>query len=304
MEFLRGTGAGPGRSRRHGAAYPIRITRPEYRSARAGFRRRVAVMTDLTGSLSGRAALVTGASRGIGHAIAAELLTRGASVTITARKPDELAAAAKELVEGPAGGAEDRVLAVVGNAGSAEARAESVDATVAAFGRLDILVNNTGINPVYGLLVDADLDGIRKIFEINIVSMIAYVQLAYRAWMAEHGGSIINLASVGGLRSTGVIAAYGASKAALIRLTEELAWELGPSIRVNAVAPAVVKTKFAAALYAEGEEKISAAYPMKRLGNPEDVAALVGFLVSDEASWITGETVRVDGGLLATGTLG
>ena len=139
---------------------------------------------------------------------------------------------------------------------------------MAAFGRLDILVNNTGINPVYGPLVDADLDGVRKIFEINVVSMLAYVQLAYRAWMAEHGGSIINLASVGGLRSTGVIAAYGASKAAVIRLTEELAWQLGPAIRVNAVAPAVVKTKFAAALYAEGEEKVSAAYPMKRLGQP------------------------------------
>jgi NAD(P)-dependent dehydrogenase (short-subunit alcohol dehydrogenase family) len=257
-------------------------------------------MTDLTG----RAALITGASRGIGHAIAAELLTRGASVTITARKPDELAAAAEELVAGPAGGASDRVLAVAGNAGSAESREESVQRTVAAFGRLDILVNNTGVNPVYGPLVDADLDGIRKIFEINIVSMIAYVQLAHRAWMGEHGGSIVNLASVGGLRSTGKIAAYGASKAAVIRFTEELAWELGPSIRVNAVAPAVVKTKFAAALYADGEDKVSAAYPMKRLGNPEDVAALVGFLVSDEASWITGETVRVDGGLLATGTLG
>jgi NAD(P)-dependent dehydrogenase (short-subunit alcohol dehydrogenase family) len=261
-------------------------------------------MTDLTGSLSGRAALVTGASRGIGHAIAAELLSRGASVTITARKPDELAAAAQELVDGPAGGASERVLAVAGNAGSAEAREESVQRTVAAFGRLDILVNNTGVNPVYGPLVNADLDGIRKIFEINIVSMIAYVQLAHRAWMAEHGGSIVNLASVGGLRSTGVIAGYGASKAAVIRLTEELAWELGPAIRVNAVAPAIVKTKFAAALYAEGEDKVSAAYPMKRLGRPEDVAALVGFLVSDEASWITGETVRVDGGILATGTLG
>ena len=116
--------------------------------------------------------------------------------------------------------------------------------------------------------MDADLDGVRKIFEINVVSMLAYVQLAYRAWMAEHGGSIVNLASVGGLRSTGVIAAYGASKAAVIRLTEELAWQLGPAIRVNAVAPAVVKTKFAAALYAEGEDKISAAYPMKRLGRP------------------------------------
>jgi NAD(P)-dependent dehydrogenase (short-subunit alcohol dehydrogenase family) len=257
-------------------------------------------MTDLTG----RAALVTGGSRGIGHAIAAELIARGASVTITARKPDELAAAARELVAGPAGGAEDRVLAVAANAGSAQSREESVQRTMEAFGRLDILVNNTGINPVYGPLVDADLEGIRKIFEVNVVSLIAYVQLAHRAWMGEHGGSIINLASVGGLRSSRVIAAYGASKAAVIRLTEELAWELGPSIRVNAVAPAVVKTKFAAALYAEGEDKVSAAYPMKRLGRPEDVAALVGFLVSDQASWITGETVRVDGGLLATGTLG
>jgi NAD(P)-dependent dehydrogenase (short-subunit alcohol dehydrogenase family) len=261
-------------------------------------------MTDLTGSLSGRAALVTGASRGIGHAIAAELLSRGASVTITARKPDELAAAAKELVEGPAGGAADRVLAVAGNAGSAESRAESVDRTVEAFGRLDILINNAGVNPTYGPLVDADLEAVRKIFDVNVVAALGFVQLAYRAWMRDNGGAIVNLASVGGLRSTGVIAAYGASKAALIRVTEELAWQLGPSIRVNAVAPAVVKTKFAAALYAEGEDKVSAAYPMKRLGRPEDVAGLVGFLVSDQASWITGETVRVDGGILATGTLG
>jgi NAD(P)-dependent dehydrogenase (short-subunit alcohol dehydrogenase family) len=257
-------------------------------------------MTDLTG----RAALVTGASRGIGHAIAAELLSRGASVTITARKPDELAAAAKELVAGPAAGTSERVLAVAANAGSAESREESVTRTVEAFGRLDILVNNTGINPVYGPLMDADLDAVRKIFDVNVVAALGYIQLAYRAWMRDHGGSVVNLASVGGLRSTGVIAAYGASKAALIRLTEELAWQLGPSIRVNAVAPAVVKTRFAEALYAEGEDKVSATYPMKRLGRPEDVASLVGFLVSDAASWITGETVRVDGGVLATGTLG
>src|SRR4051794_29479808 len=115
-------------------------------------------MTDLTG----RAALVTGASRGIGLAIAAELLGRGANVTITARKPDELAAAASRLVEGPAGGDEDRVLAVAGNAGSAEARAEAVEKTVAAFGGIGVLVNNTGINPSYGFLMDADLDAVRK----------------------------------------------------------------------------------------------------------------------------------------------
>ncbi|MGI9004419.1 MAG: SDR family oxidoreductase [Pseudonocardia sp.] len=257
-------------------------------------------MTDLTG----RAALVTGASRGIGFAIAAELLSRGASVTITARKPDALAAAADQLVAGAAGGDPSRVLAVPGNTGSAQSRAEAVTRTVETFGSLGILVNNTGINPTYGFLIDADLDAVRKIFDVNVVAALGYVQLAYRAWMGAHGGAVVNLASVAGLRSSGVIAAYGASKAALIRLTEELAWQLGPTIRVNAVAPAVVKTTFATALLAEGEEKLSAAYPMKRLGDPQDVASLVGFLVSDAASWITGETVRVDGGILATGALG
>jgi NAD(P)-dependent dehydrogenase (short-subunit alcohol dehydrogenase family) len=257
-------------------------------------------MTDLTG----RTALVTGASRGIGYAIAAELLSRGASVTITARKQEELDAAAGTLVSDAAGGDAARVLAVAANAGSAESREASVARTVERFGRLDVLVNNTGINPTMGFLMDADLSAVLKTFDTNVVAALAYVQLAYRAWMGEHGGAVVNVASVAGLRSTGAIAAYGASKAALLRLTEELAWQLGPSIRVNAVAPAIVKTRFATALYAAGEEKVAAAYPMKRLGEPEDVARTVGWLVSDDAAWITGETIRVDGGILATGTLG
>lgn len=260
-------------------------------------------MTELT-DLTGRGALITGASRGIGLAIAAELLSRGASVAITARKPDELAAAAEKLVADAAGGDAGRVLAVPGNAGDAAAREEAVGRTVDAFGNLAILVNNTGINPQYGFLMDADLDAVRKIFDVNVVAALGFVQQAYRAWMGEHGGVVVNLASVAGLRSSGVISAYGASKAALIRLTEELAWQLGPKIRVNAVAPAVVKTRFATALYSHDEEKVASAYPMKRLGQPEDVAQLVAFLVSDAASWITGETVRVDGGMLATGGLG
>ncbi len=249
--------------------------------------------------LAGRAALVTGASRGIGLAIAAELLARGASVTITARKVEQLDAAAAELAQGCSA---ERVLAVAGNAGDADARADAVNRTVQTFGSLDILINNTGINPVYGSLMDADLDGVRKIFDVNVVAALGYVQQAYKAWMGEHGGAVVNLASVAGIRSSGVISAYGASKAALIRLTEELAWQLGPGIRVNAVAPAVVKTRFAEALYANGEEQLAASYPLKRLGAPEDVAKLVGFLVSDEASWITGDTVRVDGGILSTGS--
>ncbi|TFI42819.1 SDR family oxidoreductase [Rhodococcus sp. 1R11] len=243
--------------------------------------------------LTGRTALVTGGSRGIGRAIAAELLARGANVAITARKREQLLAVAAEL-----GGS---VLALDGNAGDSEHRRTAVDRTVETFGSLDILVNNTGINPVYGSLMDADLVGVSKIFDTNVVGTLGFVQNAFHAWMGEHGGAVVNIASVAGIRSTGVIAAYGASKAALIRLTEELAWQLGPKIRVNAVAPGVVKTKFAEALFAGGEEAAAAGYPMKRLGTPDDVASLVAFLVSDASSWITGETVRVDGGLLATG---
>ncbi|QIS20665.1 SDR family oxidoreductase [Nocardia terpenica] len=252
----------------------------------------------MSADLKGKSALVTGASRGIGKAVAAELLASGAQVLITARKPEPLEQTAAEL---RALGHPGKVVAVAGNSGDADARAEAVATAVAELGSLDILINNTGINPVYGPLMDADLDAVRKIFDVNVVSALGYTQEAYKAWMREHGGAVVNVASVAGLRSTGVIAAYGASKAALIRLTEELAWQLGPTIRVNAVAPGVVKTKFADALYSADEDAAAAAYPLKRLGNPEDVAALIAFLVSDQASWITGEVVRVDGGLLATG---
>ncbi len=254
----------------------------------------------MTPDFTGKAALVTGASRGIGLAIAIELARGGAAVTISSRKPEQVSAAVDE-VRAAVDGA--KVLGVPANTGKDEDRADVVGRTVEEFGRLDVLINNTGINPTYGSLLEADLGAVRKIFDVNVVGALGFVQLAAKAWMSEHGGSIVNIASIAGLRSSGLLAAYGASKAALIRLTEELAWQLGPGIRVNAVAPAVVKTKFAEMLYTDNEEKLAASYPMKRLGAPEDVAQLVAFLASDQASWITGETVRVDGGMLATGSL-
>ncbi|MGH3875765.1 MAG: SDR family oxidoreductase [Actinophytocola sp.] len=255
----------------------------------------------MTPDFHGKVALVTGASRGIGLAIATELARGGAAVTISSRKPEQVEAAAEAV---RADVPDAKVLAVPANTGRDEDREEVVRRTTEEFGRLDVLINNTGINPTYGPLAEADLGAVRKIFDVNVVGALGFVQLALKAWMAEHGGSIVNIASIAGLRSSGLLAAYGASKAALIRLTEELAWQLGPGVRVNAVAPAVVKTKFAEMLYSEREEQAANAYPMKRLGEPADVAQLVAFLASDQASWITGETVRVDGGMLATGTLG
>lgn len=250
--------------------------------------------------LSGKSALITGGSRGIGLAIATELAARGAAVVITGRKAEALEAAVAEIREAVPGAI---VGSVAGNTGDPAHRAEAVAAAVAAGAGIDILINNTGINPVYGSLMDADLDGVKKIFDTNVVASLGYIQEAYRAGMKDSGGAVVNIASVAGIRSTGVIAAYGASKAALLRLNEELAWQLGPKIRVNAIAPGIVKTKFAEALVAAGEDEVIKGYPMGRLGVPEDIAKAVAFLVSDDASWITGEVIRVDGGLLATGSM-
>jgi NAD(P)-dependent dehydrogenase (short-subunit alcohol dehydrogenase family) len=248
----------------------------------------------MSGRLDGRTAIVTGASRGIGLAIAQRLVADGARVAITARRPEALEEASGTL------GA-DRAMAVAGNAGDVEHQREVVDRVVAQWGRLDLLVNNTGINPAYGPLTGLDLDAARKILEVNVVAALSWVQHAHRAWMGEHGGAIVNVASVAGQRPAPGIGFYGVSKAALIHLTEELAVELGPAIRVNAVAPAVVKTRFATALYEGREEEVAAAYPLKRLGVPQDVGSVVAFLLSDDAGWMTGQTLTVDGGVLLTG---
>ncbi|AKT51044.1 SDR family oxidoreductase [Arsenicicoccus sp. oral taxon 190] len=238
----------------------------------------------------GKVGIVTGASRGIGLAIAQRLVAEGARVVITARKPEALAEAAASM------GGEGRCVAVAGNAGDPAHQDEAIRTAIERFGSLDLLVNNTGINPAYGPLMHIDLDVARKILDTNVVAVLSWVQKAYAAWMGEHGGAVVNVGSVAGLRAAPGIAFYGASKAALLHLTEELAVELGPGIRVNAVAPAVVKTDFAKALYEGREDKASRGYAMKRLGEPEDIAGAVAYLLSDDAAWTTGHTIVLDGG--------
>jgi len=244
--------------------------------------------------LLGSTALVTGASRGIGYAIAAALAVRGASVTITARKPEALAEAVERL--GP-----DRSMAVAGAADDSAHREEAVARTIERFGSLDLLVNNAGVNPQHGPLVDADLGAVRKILEVNVTGALAWTQLAWRGWMAANGGAVLNVASLGGLRPGHGIGAYNASKAALIALTRQLAQELAPGVRVNAVAPAVVRTRFARALYEGREAEVAAAYPLGRLGEPADVAEAAAFLLGPGAAWITGQTLVLDGGLSQRG---
>jgi NAD(P)-dependent dehydrogenase (short-subunit alcohol dehydrogenase family) len=250
-------------------------------------------MSDFTG----KAALITGGTRGIGFGIAQEIVARGGSVCITARKPDELEEAVRTLDPDGSGCA----IAARGSADDETHQQEAVDETVKTFGRMDFLVNNAAVNPYFGPTIDADLAPVRKILEVNVVAMLAWTQKAWRAWLRDNSGAVVNVASVGGLRAGGPLGAYAVSKAAVIHLTKQLAAELAPQVRVNAIAPAVVKTKFARALYENREEQVANAYPLKRLGTPEDTAKLTTFLLSDDASWITGETVTIDGGGLLGG---
>ncbi|BFU42403.1 SDR family oxidoreductase [Krasilnikovia sp. MM14-A1004] len=245
--------------------------------------------------LAGAVAIVTGASRGIGFAIAQRFVAEGARVCITGRDATALEAAAKDL------GGPEHAIAVAGRGDDPDHRAEVIDTTVGTFGRVSQLVNNIGINPAYGPLSTLDLGAARKMFDVNVLGTLGWVQEALRGGLADGGGSIVNISSVSGVRPAPGIAFYGVTKAALIHLTEELAVELAPRVRVNAVAPAVVKTKFATALYEGREEKVAATYPLGRLGVPEDIAGAVTFLSSPDAAWITGQTLVIDGGVTLTG---
>jgi NAD(P)-dependent dehydrogenase (short-subunit alcohol dehydrogenase family) len=247
--------------------------------------------------MADQVAIVTGASRGIGFAIAQRFVAQGARVAITGRDADALEAAVKEL------GGPEVALGVAGKGDDAAHRTAVVDAVRETFGPVTTLINNIGINPAYGPLATVDLNAARKMVEVNLIGTLGWVQEALRGGLAETGGSVVNISSVSGVRPAPGIAFYGTTKAALIHLTEELAVELAPKIRVNAVAPAVVKTRFATALYEGREAEVAATYPLKRLGETDDVAGAVAFLCSPEASWITGQTLVIDGGLTLTGAV-
>jgi NAD(P)-dependent dehydrogenase (short-subunit alcohol dehydrogenase family) len=244
-------------------------------------------------SLDGKVALVTGASKGIGKAIAKTLAEAGAQVMLSSRKPDALEEAASDI--------DGDTSVFAANAGDPEQAAACVAATMEAFGRIDILVNNAATNPYFGRTIDIDLPRYDKTHEVNLRGPLVWTQEAWKASMHEHGGSVINIASIGGFQTSQVIGIYDNTKAALMHLTRVLALDLSPSVRVNAIAPGLVKTDMARALWEPGEDQMAKATPLHRLGEPQDIANAALFLASDLSSWMTGNTMIVDGGALVSG---
>ncbi len=245
--------------------------------------------------MDGKAAVITGGSKGIGKGIAQAFVDAGANVLITARKPDVLEAAVAEL--GP------NASWTAGHTGKPEDGERVIAECIERYGSCDVLVNNAATNPWAGPLIDAPLGMWDKTVEVNLRGPLAWSQVAWQQWMKDHDGcSIINIASVGGYKTSSNLGLYGVLKAALIHMTQQLASELAPNVRVNALAPAVIRTDFARILW-EGEAgvKAAASYPLKRLGEPEDIGEAAVFLAAG-ASWMTGQTLVLDGGaLIATG---
>ncbi len=248
--------------------------------------------------LDGKVALVTGASKGIGKATAAGLAASGASVMLSSRKLDQLESARDEILAATPGAQVDVFAA---NAGDVEAGRACVRATIERFGGLDVLVNNAAANPHFGPTLGVDEARFDKTFQVNLRGPVFWSQAAWEAAFAERPGVIVNVASVGGLRAEGGLGVYNVTKAALIHLTRQLAFELGPT-RVVGIAPGLVKTDFSALLVDNFGDKLAARLPLKRLGEPEDIANLITFLASPAASWITGETYVIDGGAGVAGS--
>lgn len=233
---------------------------------------------------------MTGGSRGIGRAIAAGFVDAGASVVLVSRNAASLEEAAAGM--GP------QATWYAANAGDPAAARSAVDAALERFGSVDILVNNAATNPYVGPLVGLDASRARKTFEVNQFGPVAWVQAAWDAWMSEHGGSILNIASLGAFGVAPGLGFYDSTKAALVAMTRQLAYELAPRVRVNALAPGLVKTDMARAVWEGHEAELSRRTLLGRLGEPEDIANAAVLLSSPQASWITGASLIVDGGMV------
>jgi len=238
-------------------------------------------------SLQGKTALVTGGSRGIGKAIAATFVRCGANVMIVSRKEDSLRATAEEI-----GG---NIAYIAANTGDVDSAESVVQQTLAKFGAIDIFVNNAATNPYAGPMMDVDQSRYDKTFQVNLRGPVFWTQSVWKHWMKDHPGVIVNIASIGGLRTEASLGVYNLTKAAIIHMTRQLAGELGAT-RVVGIAPGLIVTDFAQMLVNNFGETLAKRLPTKRLGQPQDIANLVAFLASDLASWITGETYVIDGG--------
>ena len=239
--------------------------------------------------LDGKVALVTGGSRGIGLQIARVYAEAGAKLMITSRKAEACEKAAASI--------DGEVAWAPSNVGKLDDAERVIDATLDRFGALDILVNNAATNPYAGPAIDVDLPRWEKTISVNLTAPMFWTQLAWRRAMKKGGGVVINLSSVGGLATSPILGVYDVTKAALIPLTMQLAAELAPQVRVNAIAPGLIKTDFARVLWDEGRgEKVAKAYPLGRLGETQDIAGAALFLASESGSWITGQTLVLDGG--------
>jgi NAD(P)-dependent dehydrogenase (short-subunit alcohol dehydrogenase family) len=229
--------------------------------------------------------LITGGSRGIGLASALRFSKEGWNVYITSRKEENLQAVLNDHPE---------LKGFVAKADDLAAASTTCQSIVDEAGSLDVLINNAGTNPSAGSILEVDLSAIQKTWDVNLMGPLMWSREAVKVGIKD---SILNVCSVGGIKPSHFMGAYNVSKAGLIYMTKQLAMELAPEIRVNGIAPAVVKTKLSEMLWAD-EETSSNLHALKRLGEPEDISNLIYFLSSDEASWITGEVVTIDGGFL------
>jgi NAD(P)-dependent dehydrogenase (short-subunit alcohol dehydrogenase family) len=244
--------------------------------------------------LTDRVAIVTGASRGLGSAIAEGLVEHGARVVLSSRRQEDLDREARRLSERFG----ERAVAIAAHAGREADLEWLVSQTVERFGRIDILVNNAGTNPYFGTTLDAEPAAWDKTFEVNLRGYFLLTRLVYRAWMGEHGGAVLNIASTGGLRPSLGLGVYDVTKAGVVMLTRQLAREIGGKVRVNCIAPGLFRTRFAEALWGNPEirERVVSSNPMGRIGEPPEIAGAAVFLLSDAASYVNGQVLVVDGG--------